>query len=87
MDYEERANLSVATTLLAFVENEALPGTGSDRSRFWAGLSSLVNTHAPLNRQLLLKRDDLQSQIDRAQRQWSRGSLNLDPQIEYLQQI
>jgi hypothetical protein len=46
MDYEERADLSIATTLLAFVETEALPGTGIDPAQFWAGLSSLINTHA-----------------------------------------
>ncbi len=60
----EREGLQVAAELAAFIETEALPGTGVDPARFWAGFSALIHDLAPQNRALLDRRDDLQAQID-----------------------
>ena len=59
-----RADLDVDEALAAFVEGRALPGTGVEPDRFWAGLSQLIHTMGPRNRALLARRDELQSQID-----------------------
>jgi malate synthase len=56
--------LQVATPLYAFIEAEALPGTGVTADAFWAGFAALVSDLAPRNRALLAKRDALQAQID-----------------------
>src|SRR5262249_4993723 len=76
MEYEKRASLSVSQPLLSFVEREALPGTGIEPPRFWEGLAALISRLAPRNRELLAKRDLLQSRID----QWyeARGGEPVD---------
>ncbi len=56
--------LDVATSLHRFVEEEALPGTGLDPQQFWDGVGALVRDLAPRNRELLARRDELQSRLD-----------------------
>ncbi len=59
-----RAGLAVASELAAFVETEALPGTGIVADRFWQGLASLAERFSPRNRALLQRRESLQQAID-----------------------
>lgn len=56
--------LQVASVLHAFVENEALPGTGVDSAAFWSGAEAVVNDLAPRNRALLAERDEIQGKLD-----------------------
>ncbi len=60
----QRFDLQVDEALAAFVESEALPGTGIDAEAFWQGFSALIHDLAPQNRALLAKRDDLQAKLD-----------------------
>jgi malate synthase len=61
--------LQVATVLHQFIEEEALPGTGLDAAKFWAGIDQLIHDLAPKNRALLAERDRLQAQLDQWYRQ------------------
>ena len=56
--------LRVAAELAAFVNDQALPGTGVAPAAFWAGFSAMVSDLAPKNRALLAQREALQAQID-----------------------
>jgi malate synthase len=56
--------LLVAPVLKAFMETEALPGTGVEPARFWEAMERILRELAPQNAALLKKRDDLQAQID-----------------------
>ncbi len=56
--------LQVSKALAAFVNQQALPGSGISAERFWAGFSDLVHDLAPKNHALLAVREDMQSQID-----------------------
>ena len=56
--------LSVDPILRAFIDDEALPGTGVTPERFWSGLEAIVADMAPRNAALLARRDALQAQID-----------------------
>ncbi|MBU3061901.1 malate synthase G [Nocardia sp. NEAU-G5] len=56
--------LQVASVLHAFVENEALPGTGVDSAAFWSGAEAVINDLAPRNRALLAERDEIQGKLD-----------------------
>jgi len=60
----ERGDLSIAQELVAFIEEQALPGTGLDSAAFWAGVGKIFTHYAPRNKALLAKRDHLQAQID-----------------------
>ncbi len=59
-----RAGLQVAAELAAFVEEQALPGTGVEAAAFWGGFADLVADLAPKNRALLATREALQARID-----------------------
>jgi len=64
MNRVDRHGLQVDETLANFLENQALPGTDVDPDQFWQGFSDLIHNMGPKNRDLLAKREDIQSQID-----------------------
>jgi malate synthase len=68
-DWVPSGELQVAPDLHAFVNDEALPGTGVSPERFWSGLAAIVHELAPMNRELLARRDRLQADIDAWHRQ------------------
>ncbi len=56
--------LEIEQALADFVGSELLPGTGIRPDAFWSGFERIVADLAPLNRELLARRDELQAQID-----------------------
>lgn len=60
----EVGELSIAGKLHDFVGDQLLPGLGVSPDDFWRGLTEMVRTLGPRNRELLEERDRLQSQID-----------------------
>ena len=62
--YTNRAGLQVAEALVRFAEETALPGTGVEASRFWQGVADILERCAPVNRALLARRDEIQTQLD-----------------------
>ncbi|MDO6414711.1 malate synthase G [Sphingomonas sp. BIUV-7] len=60
----ERAGLIVAGSLVRFIEDRALPGTGIAPEAFWQGMATIFTAFAPENARLLKIRDDMQSKID-----------------------
>jgi len=60
----EKHVLKISPALHAFVETEALPGSGVDAGQFWAGFAALAVKLMPENRALLAERDRLQAAID-----------------------
>ena len=57
--------LQVARTLHDFIMQDALPGSGVEPEKFWAGFAALSQRLMPQNRALLAERDRLQTAIDR----------------------
>jgi malate synthase len=62
-------SLHVDNALVAFVNDEVLPGTGVEPAAFWAGFDAIVRDLAPKNIALLAERDRLQTEIDAWHRQ------------------
>ena len=60
----EKFGLQVERSLHDMIEQQALPGTGVGSDQFWKGLSDLVHQQGPKNRALLVRRDEIQAQID-----------------------
>ena len=56
--------MQVDSRLADFLEGAALPGTGIDADRFWAGFAAILADLAPKNRALLAEREALQTRID-----------------------
>lgn len=79
--------LQVAKVLYDFVGNEALPGTGVDVDAFWAGADKVVHDLAPKNRDLLAKRDELQSRIDGWHRDRAGKPIDAAEYKEFLEEI
>jgi len=61
---QDKHGLKVASELVRFVEERALPRSGITSKDFWAGLADLYARFAPQNQALLQKRDTLQLLID-----------------------
>ena len=59
-DRIEIEGLVVDTQLAAFVNEQALPGSGVEPAAFWAGLSAVIHDFGPRNRDLLALREDMQ---------------------------
>ena len=62
--YISLGQLSIASKLLDFVNNELLPDTGVSKENFWSGLDKCAHELAPKNRKLLEFRENLQKKID-----------------------
>lgn len=63
-NYVKIGNLQVADVLYHFINEDALPGTGLDREKFWADFETLFDELTPKNNKLLARRDDIQHQIN-----------------------
>jgi malate synthase len=63
-ELSKKAGLTVASPLAAFIENEALPGTGLSPATFWRGVARIFAEFAPENQALLETRDEIQGRID-----------------------
>ncbi|MBY6195651.1 malate synthase G [Vibrio hangzhouensis] len=83
----QQGSLKIDSTLHALVNDHIIPGTGIDAEAFWQSFEAILNDLAPKNKALLIKRDDLQHQIDVWHQE--RAGQAIDP-VEYktfLQQI
>lgn len=58
------SNLQVDSDLAAFINSEALPGTGIKAEDFWEGVSKLVHDMQARNQALLTRRDEIQKTLD-----------------------
>src|SRR6478735_1384967 len=79
--------LKIDAALHAFVEKEALPGTGMDPARFWTALDAIVAEFAPRNRKLLARRDELQAGIDAWWREHKGQPLDIGAHTAFLREI
>ena len=68
-DRQHEDSLTVATVFHDFVERELLPEIGFKSEEFWQGLQSLIRELTPENRALLMRRQELQQQIN----EWHRA--------------
>ena len=60
---EVKQDLIIHSAFRQFIDDEVLPLTQLDPSKFWADVASVVEEFAPVNATLLEKREQLQAQI------------------------
>jgi len=85
--YISAGNLSIASELLDFVNNELLPGTGISKKKFWVGLDKCVHELAPKNKNLLEFREILQKKIDIWHRDKKGKKINNKKYFNFLKKI
>ncbi|MDQ0970722.1 malate synthase [Neobacillus niacini] len=84
-NYVNVGDLQVASELYEFINSEALPGSQVDQDTFWAGFEKIIKDLTPRNKELLAKRDDLQTKINRWHRE--NNDLNFDRYKAFLEEI
>ena len=62
--YVDRSDLKVAAELAAFIETEVMDTLDLNAATFWAGASAIFHDLGAVNRTLLAKREDIQTQLD-----------------------
>ena len=87
-DRIEVAGLQVASSLYRFVADEALPAArrGLGEAEFWTGVAQILADLTPVNRDLLRRRDQLQTAID-SWHQASPGQPDPDRYRSFLEEI
>ena len=81
------SGLSVDQELAAFINQEALPGTGVSEAQFWDGLASIVDDLTDQNLALLQKREDIQAKMDDFHRANPGPIVDMDTYKEFLTSI
>ena len=64
MTITDKNGLKISTKLYNFINNEVMPGTGIKPDEFWSNFEKTVHELAPLNKNLIQKREDIQKKID-----------------------
>lgn len=82
-----KAGLQVADSLVRFIEERVLPGTGIDAEAFWPGMASIFMRFSAANAELLNKRDRLQAKIDAWHRARSGKSIAHEDYQKFLHEI
>src|SRR5210317_2261752 len=80
-------NLKVSKILFNFINEELLPDTKINKEDFWKGFDKAVHELAPLNKDLLNKRDIIQKQIDEWHIKNKGNQINLEEYKKFLNQI
>ncbi len=60
----DKNGLKISSTLFEFINNEAVPNTGIKIDDFWNKFSNIVHELAPINKELIQKRENIQKKID-----------------------
>ncbi|MDP6041126.1 MAG: malate synthase G, partial [Candidatus Latescibacteria bacterium] len=69
------------------MKDEMVPDTGADADAFWVAFDKVVQELAPLNKELLAKRDTLQAQIDAWHLEHKGQAIDRDAYKAFLQEI
>ena len=63
-NYRSVNNLKVSEELLSFINNELFIDIEIDPKEFWIKFDKMVHELAPINKDLIKEREDLQKKID-----------------------
>ena len=85
--YINTNNLKVSEILFNFVNDELLKDTKIAKEDFWKGFDKAVHELAPINKDLLKKRDIIQKQIDEWHIKNKGNQINLEEYKNFLHEI
>ena len=83
----DKNGLKISSTLFEFINNEVIPGTNLKSDDFWSKFEKAVHELAPLNRDLIQRREDIQKKIDTWHQQNKEKKFDKKEYIEFLKSI
>ena len=87
MSITEKNGLKISTILFNFINNEVLSGTEIKPDDFWDNFEKAVHELAPINKNLILKREDIQKKIDEWHKRNKGKEINKKDYTEFLKSI
>ena len=87
MKMVDKNGLKVSSTLLDFINNEAIPKTNINIDKFWSKFSDAVHELSPINKALIQKRESIQKQIDEWHKTNKGKNLNKIEYVNFLKSI
>ncbi|MDC1092898.1 malate synthase G [Pelagibacteraceae bacterium] len=87
MSVIDRNRLKISSTLFEFINNEVIPGTNIKSDDFWNKFEKVVHELAPVNKNLINKRDLIQKTIDQWHIKNKGRDLNKKEYIDFLKSI
>jgi malate synthase len=79
--------LKVSSTLFEFINKEVIPGTNIKSDDFWSKFEKIVHDLAPVNRDLIEKREAIQKKIDEWHKNNKGKDFNKKNYTEFLKSI
>ena len=87
MSLIDKNGLKISSKLFDFINNEAIPGTGIKIEEFWNNFEKTVHELAPINKNLIEKRENIQNKIDDWHKQNAGKELNKKEYTKFLKSI
>ena len=87
MSITEKNGLKINTKLFDFVNNEIIPVTNIKKEEFWNNFGNIVHELAPINKNLIQKREDIQKKIDEWHKKNKGKELNKNEYLKFLKSI
>ena len=87
MKIVDKNGLKVSSILFEFINNEVIPGTEIGADEFWDSFAKAVADLAPINKDLIKKREGLQKKIDDWHKSNSDKDFNKEEYLKFLKQI
>ena len=78
MSLIDKNGLKVNSILVAFINNEVIPGTNIEPDDFWSKFSKIVHELTPINKTLIEKREKIQKLID----EWHKTNKSRDLKVK-----
>ena len=87
MSIIDKNGLKISSTFFKFINNEVIPGTNIKSDDFWNKFAKIVHELAPINKDLIKKREIIQKTIDQWHIKNKGKDLNKKEYIEFLKSI
>ena len=87
MSLIDKNGLKISSKLFDFINNEAIPGTGIKIDEFWSNFEKTVHELAPINKNLIEKRENIQNKINDWHKQNAGKELNKKEYTKFLKSI
>ena len=87
MNYINKNDLKINSTLFEFINKEAIPGLDIKSEDFWKNFGKVVHELAPINKSLIKKRETIQKKIDDWHKKDENKDFNKEKYINFLKSI